>query len=90
MGWSEYIVNKYDVTRLSTVSHTFTYNGDKSIKSITALCNCLKLTRSENQLTVRWTIRKATINQSKMIEVKYTDGSREYLILKIKLKNETE
>lgn len=90
MEWSETIVDKQTVKPNSTVQHTFTYNGDKKINKIVPLCSCIKTSVLNNDYTFRIKIKskfKSTV-YNKMIEVRYSDGTRSYLIIKYKVSNE--
>jgi len=85
MVWSETIVDKGKVQVGDVVSHCFKYSGDKTITSIKPLCSCIKITSDKNNYNVRWRIKKTNKEgvTSKMIEVKYQDGLRDYLIIKV-------
>lgn len=89
MDWSETIVDKQTVKFNSVIQHTFTYNGDKKINKVIPLCSCIKTVVSNNDYTFRIRVKSKTDKPvSKMIEVRYSDGTRSYLIIKYKVSNE--
>lgn len=90
-GWSETTFDSGVVKKNSIISHTFIYNGDKTIKRIVPLCSCLKVTNHHPKYTIWMRARNKTDDLkkiTKMVEVRYTDDSRSFLIIKATITNE--
>lgn len=89
MEWSETIADKGTVNIGETITHTFIYNGDKQIKKVVPLCDCIKSSVHGNRYMFTIKVKTKAKKISKMIEVRYTDDTRTYLIIKAQI-NETK
>jgi len=77
MGFSETKVRKSALMG-STLKHTFVYNGDKTIKRVHPLCDCVKFNINHPEYTFWFKVKS---NSNKIIVITYNDESKDFLEL---------
>lgn len=64
---------------------SFTYNGNKEVRTIEPLCNCVGYTFNNNVLRVTWKVKKQypkSQDSNKVVMIVYSDDSIDDLTLK--------